>query len=588
MSHDNTPPSGIPRQQPVPPQQFQGQVPQRAEPPPTAPIGSPYTDSRATKHLCAGVYLDDEFQRRVLDEVYNEPRRAVAPALGCDAAAVTLHAKRARILSICQSSILIGLVFLFLCAASIETMLCAAIVVVWQLITALAQLVTGTLAYMRNDDTAGPRQLFGRLLLVVIGTLIALPVLVAAIPLIFVLLLGTFLSSELAPSGLSDGGAQLPEFQPAVFVMVLLLPLATVGSFAAIRRLQLRKLAFGVGETGRTDDSRSQRIRYGQHGNVVNYSGYTPFVGFGEELWTWHVTLPLYPRPDNPGHDLRAQGPGFTVSQLLTHLQRGLYDYLDDSPGFKRLPGLELSHQVFIEGRDTRQPTHFITELAQLGLPTDLRVIQDDPTLPMRNYLKCQVNAWDGELVTTVLVTAALQGETLHIEFVGYVLPPTREDFHVFEDRSHTSGFAIAADVLKAVGRLPLHIGRSPAVLWRLSRDAIRAAARGGALPEEITGRRDNGARVSVRELGTDLDVQHYFQEHDSVKYISILQAQIIEHATAFLEQYVDASELKRRKETIVNNTVINNGTVNTASQTGTGNVGAMGDNARGQIAKGS
>lgn len=46
----------------------------------------------ATRHLCAGVYVDERFRDLVIDEVCNAPHRRVAPSYGFDIVPVMHHA----------------------------------------------------------------------------------------------------------------------------------------------------------------------------------------------------------------------------------------------------------------------------------------------------------------------------------------------------------------------------------------------------------------------------------------------------------------------------------------------------------------
>lgn len=554
-----------------------------------------FVNSRATRHLCVGTYLDEDFRLRVLDEVYHEPRRAVAPAAGSDGASVALHAKRSHALALSEAGVLLGIMVLFLCATSFEALVAVVILILWAFVAAVVNLVLDIIAMVRGKATATPAQLGGRVMLMTFALVAFVLVLsfTGAAELPFAIIAGLFDSgldySQPTPTPSGDPyGDPYADEEPAdsdsssapvplLVLVVLGLPTMTVAGLAAIRRLFIRQLRLGVGPTGLTDTAKSQRIRYGQYGDVVNYSGYTPFIGHGVELWTWQLPLPLYPRADDPDRRIETDGPGFTVPELIYAIHCGLHRYVRDTPGFKRLPELVITDQAFVAGVDTREPVQFTSQLPRSGMPGDMMVIKTDPTLPVRHYLKCQINSWEGELVTTIFVAAAIQGETLYMEFSSYMLPPTKEEYHVLQDKSQISGAAVVLEALKAVGRLPARIGRSPFVLLRALRDSLRAAFREVTLPEEVSEHPDHGAKVSIRELGTDLDVHNYFQERDAVKYTSILEAQILEHSLNFLERFIDISELRLRKDTIVNNTVINQGTVYTASQTGPGTVGSQG-----------
>src|SRR3712207_6640767 len=63
--------------------------------PPHAP---PFPDdpTTATRHLCAGAYLDQGFRDTALREVYLRPARAVALSYGFSLTPVLAHCRRAR------------------------------------------------------------------------------------------------------------------------------------------------------------------------------------------------------------------------------------------------------------------------------------------------------------------------------------------------------------------------------------------------------------------------------------------------------------------------------------------------------------
>lgn len=52
------------------------------------------SDSQATRHLCAGVYVDRPFRDLVIRKVHNNSPRRVAPSYGFDLVPVVRHAWR--------------------------------------------------------------------------------------------------------------------------------------------------------------------------------------------------------------------------------------------------------------------------------------------------------------------------------------------------------------------------------------------------------------------------------------------------------------------------------------------------------------
>jgi hypothetical protein len=58
----------------------------------------------ATRHLCAGMYLEREFRNTVIRQVHNHPHHGVAPSYGFDLVPVVMHAWRAWTLEVAQDA----------------------------------------------------------------------------------------------------------------------------------------------------------------------------------------------------------------------------------------------------------------------------------------------------------------------------------------------------------------------------------------------------------------------------------------------------------------------------------------------------
>src|SRR4051794_13635127 len=67
--------------------------------------------SAATRHLCAGAYIDPAFRRASLREVYYQSGRMVAPSYGFDLPAVLQHCLRARNIALARDIVLLGVLF---------------------------------------------------------------------------------------------------------------------------------------------------------------------------------------------------------------------------------------------------------------------------------------------------------------------------------------------------------------------------------------------------------------------------------------------------------------------------------------------
>jgi len=529
-------------------------------------------DNLATRHLCAATYIDDKYQEAVISRIYAEPQHAVAPYAGVDASVVVNHAKRAQTLSLVQAGIILGLLVLLMLSSFSEFFVMVLILAAWQLIAVCFKLIKNVLRYMRGIESS-PRQLIGWLLMLGVGG--------SLIPL--VLLLWGAVDDVIVISVDSSQNRSLIKFlEPRGLAFVFLLFMAcTVLTVAAVRRHQLVKVRTGNSKIEKSTNRRLDRIRTGQYGDVVNYSDFTPFVGSGVEVRTWQFAMTLHPKGSTPRTD-RTKVIPFTTDELTNHIREAIAKLAHDT-STPRLPNLHLSDQAFVSGKDTVFPTQFTGELRYSNLLNTIKEIQRKPTTPIRHFLKCQIASWNAEIVTTIFVHAAVQGETLYMEFSSYLLPPTREAYHVFNDPRRIGGLAVILDMGRSLRVLPRHVVRSPVILGKFVKTRVKAHF--PPSPATTVGSRDHGARTSVRDLGTDLDLPHYFQRRDAIKYSSILEAQLLETITEFLKDKVDVSELTKRAETIINAGVVNTGTVYTAAQGpgATGYVAAQGPGAGGE-----
>src|SRR5262245_34804559 len=100
-----------------------------ATPPSVSPVtgrGASTWVSSATRHLCAGAYLDDEFRDSSLREVYFQPRRMVAPSYGFDLIAVLFHCLRARNALLIRDGIIVGALFVTAAVSASALLMCIA------------------------------------------------------------------------------------------------------------------------------------------------------------------------------------------------------------------------------------------------------------------------------------------------------------------------------------------------------------------------------------------------------------------------------------------------------------------------------
>jgi hypothetical protein len=585
----STPPSPRPphRAAPAPPPAPPVTAPPASFAPPPPPPPQ-VRKNAATQHLCAAAYLDRDFRNGIVDEVVDRPDRAVAPNPGTDVVPVLRHIRTARTIDLVQQSILAVILLLMVCLFFAASFFLAVTLCVWALI-GLPLLIAETRSATPTGTIAASvvtKFNWVRVALVALAVLAVLFLLTALLPMILGnLILDQYGGGLAVQESDRPGSASVPTNSDGasplgVLVFFLLLVAATPAICGGLRAHRLMSIPEELEPAGPVD-ARTVFIGLAQHSPVVTYHSHrAPFVGSGFPLATWQFAMTLHPA------DAAAEGgTAMTIDPVaLNRSVKARVEQLGaDSPITKRLPGLALTDNVYVSGRDTATPVFYPNELPRSGYPFEtVEQVQADPTTPVRHYLRCTIDSWGGELITTVFLHCALQGETLYVEFTSCVLPPTPERYHVFGSGA-SKEMAVFLGVVRGIAALPYELLRSPF-------DTVRELARrasGATRSDSGVGAGDHGAIAGVREFGTDIVEHNYFQYRDSVKYIEILERQILDALLDYLrENNVDVSELDERANTIVNNGVINYGKLQTgaAGAGSSGKVGSIGEGSRGSV----
>jgi hypothetical protein len=576
--------------------------------------------SLATKHLCAGAYLDRRFRNRVIDEIYHHPENAVAPNPGSDAEPVLGHMLRAQRLDITQQGFLAALLLLALIIPMVNKMVFFVGLVVWLglglVLVALEVTLRATpaqrrnlVASMFNGRNAMTLLIFGVAVTAVIAYLSNLSESSSSLD------DGTdSYDSDLGyetdtedsygsedgydyetendygyeddydyqthDSYASDSEDDYSQEDAAILAIIWLLLVGGCAiGFSAARARGLRAIAEG---TDPASDGRTNAIGSAQRSTVVTYAASRlPFVGSGHNITTWQFALAVRPREEG-GPD-----PVIDPVDLNRHIKIRVATLGEASKGTVRLPGLNLSDRLYVSGRDVAAPVLKPAKLREAGYEFNgIADVQRDPTTPVRHYLRCELVSWGGELVTTIYCHFALQGESLYVEFSSYLLSPTPDRYHVFKREGGLLDHTEFWEIVRSSAMMPIDLVRSPfdtvASALRWIRSSVRKGSEGDQAALE-----DCGALVGVRELGIGHDRQNYFQHRDSVKYTGILERQVLAALTEYLREHdVDTTELEERVTAIVNHGVINYGDMAAGAigQGASATVGSVGGGSQGHV----
>jgi hypothetical protein len=539
---------------------------------PTVQVATPSSSilNEATRHLCAGAYVDYKYCTTVLRNVYFDRSRRLAPSYGFELLSVLVHARRAWLLDLGQHE---AVTFIALASLVIDPFSFAAAVAIlasWYVLRRAARLLTAYVRFLLGrthpeepDRIRSQAAIFGLAFVSIWG----------------VILLVLFIT----------GGAARLELVGAISLLgrvaLLVALLATVAiMFACSRQRMISKLTPGAKESNRIS-RRLVEIDEEQTRPVTVYSGFRPFVGSGLDLVTWSFAQRLLPSTEDTEPEGKRQEktvkddePSFTTPEIVDYLKKRIAALAFDSMPERQLPNLTVRDHIFVIGTHARD----VPEYPEYA---DFVQVMSNTTKRTRHYLACQVPSWDGEVVTTVYVHVSLQGRTLYLEFSTLVLPPTREEFHVVDRVGGTGIRAYSRCVAKTLWKLPEALVRCHLSLGTAAR-CTAYLARGKRWRKLESRGIDVGAALSVRELGAELVTDrvarfqmntgiNYFQYRDVIKHAKVIERRLLAAVLDFLvTKGIDIGEYKQRTLTILSSGILHmgDGDVNV-----TGVVGAQG-----------
>ncbi|GGQ85479.1 hypothetical protein [Couchioplanes azureus] len=543
------------------------------------PAAPPYPEdpTTATRHLCAGAYLDDAFRNECLRQVYYQPRRVVAPSFGFDAVPVLSHCLRARNAAMVRDSAILGTVLVAAIASPASLLLVLSSMATLQATIATYRLARDMMRKLRNGESLPLGALVPRVLLLVLGWTLASVV-------------GAFASTSLvsqAMGSLGQGGiagadTALTAMAVGSLFLALLIFLYPVG-FSLWRQTELSRMAPGSRVTQPVRNPRLDEIARQQRGNTTVYSGYNQYVGSGDIVETWgfaqrlvRAVRPLAREVDGiraafstgatpTEREREFAQPPFDAQELVDYVRAHLSMLLPHRQAEEQIAGLTVEDRICLSG----------TEVGQLlphTPPEVMAAVVRHPTTPARHYLACQVFSWGGELITTVHVHIAVQGRSLYLELTTTALPPCDERFRIVDTVEGHSSVAWLRAVTTGLADTPRMIWRSPANLAAALINLVAGADSGPAEEARLTRGYDYGARVGIRELGREPEMRLLTQLQDVAKYQKLIERRVIASVLDFLDdREIDTAEYRARAASILNvdggvhnwgGTVTNNGPV--------------------------
>lgn len=518
------------------------------------PAGGPRpAGSEATRLLCAGVYLDPVFRRRVIEELVEHEERPVAPSLGIDAVPVLAHALRARRYEVITGLLLL-LVWIGFGAADYSG---AGVVPLsdsvpwstpsWALSYAwvclwlwIARVAAGrNAAVYAADRSVGLRPPRWRRWL---GLYLA-----------YSARTGVLLYWIAALVAVLGGFARTPE--PVLFPLLVAVVTALPRHWVATTfRDELNPDTFAHRPRAtlpETDRYRriSAAIDREQYSPLTIYDPFRPFIGAGQAYEPWSFALELKRK------NADADAADVTSRQILDLIIPQLERLKQSSATSRdRLREMEIQECVFLPAGLSRD--RLAAEYAPPSVSRHLAESVDEGGEARRLFLRVRVGAWDEQVVTTILVRVHTQGGMLVLEVAPHVLTPVRQDFRAAD--------AIAAGHGAGLLRLSVRaLLGAPTANVAAGIAAARAIASAFRLwlsnPQHAY---PDGPAASVRELGSVPDVR-LFQEMDISRYVKTVQDRVVNGVReALRSQGYDTGEFEQQVVNVSGNGVFIGGSM--------------------------
>lgn len=471
-----------------------------------------------TRYLCAATQLDPDFADGAIREFLVEPTRSVPPSPGTDTVAVLGEAIASRARRKYRDALLLVMALILVVIAP------TALTIAWIVVGVMAKVPALTLPKKVSATTRN-----------------ALTVLIGIAAVVVVVLITQ--SPELTRSGrYSTSVDSTGSDVGLVFTIVLVAGVLTV--FLTDRIIVWQHLVTRFSRTSppvanplattravnanspfldglrRVDQAERQRRDEGGTPLVV-HRGYSPFVGAGFPYKPWSIAVPLQPVPGKTTKELNTDVFYDRITSALADMGRAT----PLTPG-KRLGEMRVTGQVLvpadelidhIANPDTRAILADLNYAPAQALPAEeVDRLRANPDEWARYYLCLQVETWDRDLVISVFIHAAMDENTLYVEWTPCVLLPIKPGYQEIDRMPRSPLRPIMNAVLETI-RLPASLIPNTIRLFSFIRPLPR--------DDGMVDARMYGSLRSLREMAADDDVQNYFQITDIERYLKILNS---------------------------------------------------------------
>jgi len=466
-----------------------------------------------TRYLAAAAYLDETFRADVVAQTLQQKFRFIAPSYGVNISCVVRHCIASRRLSRRRDVILSALVFVGLWALHLS------------LVFTLAIFVGGLLVAIAL--TSPKTKLRWRIFLSIVAYI-------------------AITAFALHPLSLLTALA-------ALFVVAA--DTYTRRYRVAARRMNGKDFKAHLPPYGRehshqqASDERRVAHLVGHHdGNVVVYSGFSPFKGSGIELMSWRSSLAIdVTRARDGSHEADSPGPIDTAD---------VYAHVIEAMNGLGLKGCSAADRFYVSGGHVGgdKQLYFYPKAPHDRFPRlrssidEVAKLEAKPPEAVRRYADIKVVSWDSQLILSAFVRFSRPSHYLFVEWSYFLLPPLKPhyfDINRLNPRATPhEWFCLVVDSTKTMPLLwleaPLRVAKWMGTPISRARREYRVEQ---AIRENPTF--DYGALGSIRESGSNRVYGKYFQQRDIEGFHKIVHRNLLESISEFLkERGVDTSDL--------------------------------------------
>ncbi|ACZ90239.1 hypothetical protein [Streptosporangium roseum] len=529
-------------------------------------------EDAATRHLCAGVYLDPAFRRVVLRQVHNDTTRMVAPSYGFDLVPVVRHAWKSWGLEMGQHVCVLAVFGTGFMVNPPAILAVASGLGLWHLSRLMVRSAVAVLPlrskeamdrllwrtrWRRESDELRQQTRLLQLSGVGCGALIAAPPLIA---------------------GISQ--TSLDEMATAALLFTLLIVLAVAGR-GAIHQLCLNRM-HGTGPLRpRKLTRREQTINDQQSHPYVVYrrplpqetekskedldfdlldSKTSPFIGSGKLIHRWipPLTIQLLSSeggPDTSMEERERMAPPFKARELVAHLKEAM-GAMGDVSDPTRLRGFDRNDRLYIAEADVPPDPEWLRERPDRD---DIGRIVDDPHGIAHHFLEIRTSV-TGEVMTTVFLRVSIKGRALSLDFAACALTRTPAEYHLLNAFKENDRSAVLRSAFRGLRNLPAGVAEvrnlveAPSFLIGAAlarRNRLLVPRRGAAI----------GAQLSIREEKSVPWNQAQLDKATIYDYMKLIEQRLLKAAEEFLElKKLDTSAFNKKATSIVNMGVLSMG----------------------------